>query len=321
MTLPIYPVVMPSDLAGLANGKLPASVLTQVHARGVLHKNAARCWKAFVSACDEQGLPLTFTYGGMYRTYAEQETLFRSRYSPSGTLGDCKTWNGVSWCKIPVNGKKPATAAVPGTSNHGWGLAIDCAFDTDPTDGLGPDDAAAITAHPKFTWFRDNAIRYGFSFELQSEPWHLRLVSGDSIPQAVLEFEAGAFPPPAVPTRPVTGYAVIAVADKLEFAEAPRWDTRGFGAPIPAGEYVVQLAGSAGKVGAKVNLAIANMTDAGYGTTWASGARPDKSAINWNANTGAIANQIDVALAADGTFKIYISSPAHIIIDLVGYWS
>lgn len=321
MTLPIYPVVMPSSLAGLTNGRLPASVLTQVHARGVLHKNAARGWNAFVAACAEQGLPLTFTYGGMYRTYDEQHSLFVSRYSPEGTLGDCKTWNGVKWCKIPVNGKKPATAAIPGLSNHGWALAVDCAFDTDPSDGLGPDDAAAITAHPKFAWFRDNAIRYGWSFELQSEPWHLRWVAGDSIPMAVLEFEAGAFPPPAVPTRPVTSYAVLAMAERLEFAEAPRWDTRGFGAPLPAGEYTVQLAGSTGKVGAKVNLAIANMTGAGFGTTWSGGMRPDKSAINWNANTGAIANQIDVALAADGTFKIYISSPAHIIIDLVGYWS
>lgn len=321
MTLPIHPVTLPSDLAGQKNGQLPAHLLKQVHARGLLHHNAARGFAAFVDAAGKRGLPLTFTYGGMYRSYAEQETLFRSRYSPDGQHGGCKTWNGVQWCKKLVNGKVPATAAVPGTSNHGWGLAIDTAFDTDPTDGLGPDDAAYIASHPQFVWFRDNAINYGFSFELQSEPWHIRWVTGDVIPQAVLDFEAGMFPPPVVPA-PTPGYHVIAVADKLEFAEAPRWDTRGFGAPIPAGEYRVELQGSPGKVGAKVNLTIANMVGAGFATTW-SGAtgRPDRSAINWNANTGAIANQIDVPLAADGSFKIFISSPSHIIIDLVGYWS
>jgi LAS superfamily LD-carboxypeptidase LdcB len=320
MTLPIYPVTLPSDLAGQSNGQLPAHLLKQVHARGLLHRNAARGWAALVDAAAKQGLPLTFTYGGMYRDYAGQETLFRSRYAIGAGGGGCKSWdsdgNGSkeSWCKKSSN---LATAAVPGTSNHGWGLAIDTAFDTDPVDGLGPDDAAYIAGHPQFAWFRDNIIRFGFSFELQSEPWHIRWVAGDSIPQAVLDFEAGTFPPPRPPS-----YHVIAVADKLEFAEAPRWDTRGFGNPLPAGEYVVKLQGSDGKVGAKVNLAIANMVGAGFGTAW-SGAtsRPDKSAINWNANTGAIANQIDVALAPDGSFKIYINSPAHIIIDLVGYWS
>jgi hypothetical protein len=205
MTLPIAPVVMPSDLAGQPNGKLDAGLLTPVGPSGTLHHTAARAWRALVAACAEQGLPLTYTYGGTYRTYAQQETLFRSRYAIGGQHGGCKMWdsdgNGSkeTWCKKLVNGRVPATAAVPGTSNHGWGLAIDTAYDSDVSDGIGPDDAAAITGHPKWPWFLANAERFGFSWELQSEPWHIRYVTGDTIPASVLAFES-----PTEPERPIT---------------------------------------------------------------------------------------------------------------------
>jgi hypothetical protein len=194
MAYPVAPVVMPADLAGKSNGQLPPSLLADVVGGGKLHHLCARAWRALVAdAWASVQLPLTYTYGGTYRSYAQQETLFRSRYSPSGTGGGCKTWNGVRWCKKSSN---LATAAVPGTSNHGWGLAVDSAWDKDLSDGLGPDDATAITSHPGWQWLLANAERYGFSWELQSEPWHLRYVAGDSVPQAVLDFEGPTTPQP-----------------------------------------------------------------------------------------------------------------------------
>jgi hypothetical protein len=112
--------------------------------------------------------------------------LFESRYAPNGAGGGCKFYNGKQWCKKTAN---LATAAVPGTSNHGFGLAIDTAA------GVHPQSAASISAHPQWPWFRANAERYGFSWELQSEPWHIRYVTGDTIPQAVLDFENPPLPP------------------------------------------------------------------------------------------------------------------------------
>ena len=166
-------------------------MLTVVHGGGKLHHLAARAWKALVAAgWAEVGLPLTFTYGGTYRSYQAQETLFRSRYDQTGKTTVCKTWNGQRWCKKSAG---LATAATPGTSNHGWGLAIDTAWDRDLSDGIGPDDAAYIESHPGWQWLLANAARFGFSWELQSEPWHLRYVAGDAVPAAVLAFEA----PPA----------------------------------------------------------------------------------------------------------------------------
>ena len=60
-----------------------------------------------------------------YRPYAVQERIFRERYrvlwSGSGPYGDVRYWQGVRWVRVTG-----ASAAVPGTSNHGWGKAVDC---------------------------------------------------------------------------------------------------------------------------------------------------------------------------------------------------
>ncbi len=209
MSLPIAPVTMPLDLSDQPNGRLSASLLVSVGPKGFLHHTAARCWNAFAAAALEVGLPLTYTYGGTYRSYAEQYNLFMERYTTTRLEGrPTKTFQGKTWWLKPGY----ATAAVPGTSNHGWGLAVDTAWDKDLSDGIGPDDATAITSHPQWPWFLANAPRFGFSWELQSEPWHLRMVTGDAIPQAVLDFEAP-LPPPVItpPTTPLTGVEMILV--------------------------------------------------------------------------------------------------------------
>jgi D-alanyl-D-alanine carboxypeptidase len=46
-------------------------------------------------------------------------------------------------------------AAVPGTSNHGWGLALDLDLDGKAQQ-----------------WLRDNGARFGFVEDVAGEPWH-----------------------------------------------------------------------------------------------------------------------------------------------------
>lgn len=195
MTLPIAPVTLPADLVGQPNGRIPAELLVDVGPSGLLHHTAARAWKAFVADAASNGLPLTYTYGGTYRTLAAQTVLFESRYAPGGAGGGCKFYKGGWWCKKTAN---LATAAVPGTSNHGLGLAVDLALDSDISDGLGPDDAIAVS-QKVVDWLIANAHRYGFSAELQSERWHWRYVTGDTVPQAVLNFENSPTNPPKPP--------------------------------------------------------------------------------------------------------------------------
>lgn len=191
----VRPVTLPANLVGVPNGKLSDDLLETIGPSGRLHETAARSWRALRAAAADAGFNLTYTFGGTYRTYAQQEALFRSRYSPQGTFGGCKAWDGQRWClKGPY-----AMAAVPGTSNHGLGLAVDTALDLDPSDGVGPDDAVSIM--PAIPWLVANAERFGWSWEAQSEPWHLRYVTGDVIPQAVLDFERP--PPPPVPSSEV----------------------------------------------------------------------------------------------------------------------
>ena len=63
--------------------------------------------------------------------------------------------------------EKPALAAVPGTSNHGWALAVDLC------GGIN------IAGTPQWTWMTVNAARFGFvqpdwaaPYGEKPEPWH-----------------------------------------------------------------------------------------------------------------------------------------------------
>jgi LAS superfamily LD-carboxypeptidase LdcB len=67
--------------------------------------------------------------------------------------------------QVTTRARKPSTAAVPGTSNHGWGMAIDL-------DG------------PSSAWLRENGERYGWvhptwarSGGARPESWHLEYVA------------------------------------------------------------------------------------------------------------------------------------------------
>ena len=163
-------------------------------------------------------------------------------------------------------------------------------------------------SHAHFEWTTRKVDPAGQSpYAFGANKWNMTHFRDDVV--------AAMTPPPP----PTPSYERIAMATNFEFASAPRWDTRGFGAPIPAGEYIVELAGAIGKVGATVNMTVVNPMNAGFGAAWVGGPRPDTSKINFAAGQ-TIANEVSVALW-NGQFKVYISSPAHIIIDLVGYWT
>jgi len=59
--------------------------------------------------------------------------------------------------------------AAPGTSNHNLGIAVDI----------------WSASGKRLEWLLANALRFGWSWELQSEPWHIRYVAGDNVPDAV----------------------------------------------------------------------------------------------------------------------------------------
>jgi cell wall-associated NlpC family hydrolase len=125
---------------GYRNGQIPGSALCEL---GVGH-HALRCdaaasyiamSTAFQSAF---GSPLCIT--DSYRSYASQVSAYQ---------------------------RKPALAAYPGTSNHGWALAVDLC------GGIN------VAGSPQWTWMTANATRFGFMAPdwarpgaEKPEPWH-----------------------------------------------------------------------------------------------------------------------------------------------------
>ncbi|MGY1619841.1 D-alanyl-D-alanine carboxypeptidase family protein [Geodermatophilus sp. SYSU D00691] len=125
---------------GYPNGLIPPSALCPIGVGGhSLRCDAAAAWKAMSTAfAGTFGTPICIT--DSYRTYASQVRLY---------------------------GQKPALAAVPGTSNHGWGLAVDLCGGI---ESFGT---------PQYAWMVANAGRFGWLHPTwadpgngREEPWH-----------------------------------------------------------------------------------------------------------------------------------------------------
>lgn len=199
MALPIVKVALPLALIGQPNGKLAPSLLEPVGVGTArCERTAARSFRAMF--CHARALGHDPRNVGGYRTFLQQVDLFESRY----VSVDKATWDATPASRRKVwpdaksfghdsvyfvkrklpNGQYPATAATPGTSNHGLGLALDIGEELDG-------DPAPENISPSFVAFLvTTGAAYGLSAESQSEPWHWRYFSGDRIPERTLMFEA-----------------------------------------------------------------------------------------------------------------------------------
>jgi hypothetical protein len=95
-----------------------------------------------------------------------------------------KTFEGKTWYLK----KGMAMLATPGKSNHNLGLAIDISSASEPK---------------RLNWLVANVKDFGFSWEVvPSEPWHIRLVTGDKPTPAVMAFTGGTAPVVNLNTTP-----------------------------------------------------------------------------------------------------------------------
>lgn len=155
-----------------SNGNAPAALLAELNPKGLhgtvgrsrafLRKDAAASWnRAIAEVKAKTGLDLTVR--GWNRSYAEQRAFFLYRYSAGAysRYGDYRYWNGVRYGRV-----RGAAAAVPGYSNHGWGLAVDVLN----FGGVGQfENARRTKAMPilrKHGWTDTEGHRV-------NEPWHL----------------------------------------------------------------------------------------------------------------------------------------------------
>jgi hypothetical protein len=197
--LPVSKIKPPSCLKGQENGKLSASLLVECGLGSFkMVPPAARAMKALVAAAEsELGIDVWAT--GTYRSYEQQRTLFFQRYTTTRIDGRRhEVFEGQHyWLKPRVAG-----AAVPGRSNHGLGLAID--FAEKDRNGKVVSVSTRLV-----NWLCKHAIEFGFSAEDQSENWHWRYVSGDTVPAGVTAFEAGGRPARTPGAQPAQSAPVV----------------------------------------------------------------------------------------------------------------
>jgi hypothetical protein len=122
---------------GYADGFVPSSQLCTIIGGGRLRPDAAVAFNR-MSQAYAQAFGSNLCVSDSYRTYGQQVSVFRRR---------------------------PSLAAVPGTSNHGWGLAVDLGCGV---QHYGSAQYRWMTAHAgSFGWVHPNwALHDPF------EPWH-----------------------------------------------------------------------------------------------------------------------------------------------------
>jgi hypothetical protein len=127
-------------MASYSNGQLPDSELSPI-AQGQLRNDCAAAWNAMNVDARARGCELYPTGSkSSYRSLAQQQELYQAYLNGTGNL-----------------------AAVPGTSNHGWGTAVDLATPAmrDMVDRIG--------------------AQYGYSkswSDAPSEWWHIVFQAG-----------------------------------------------------------------------------------------------------------------------------------------------
>jgi len=122
---------------GYSDGLIPSSQLCAIIGGGRLRPDAAAAFNA-MSQAYAQAFGTNLCVGDSYRSYSQQVSIFRER---------------------------PSLAAVPGTSNHGWGLAVDL--------GCGVQSSRSA----QYRWMTRTASQFGWVHPAWAvhdpyEPWH-----------------------------------------------------------------------------------------------------------------------------------------------------
>lgn len=167
--------------AGFANGRIPADVLCPLEfAPGhLLRCDAAERLTALNALFVRQfgvNIPLTDSY----RSYEQQ---------------------------LAVKAAKPYLAAVPGTSNHGWGIAVD--FGSPIHTGISAEYAWLRVHGPDFGW--DNPVWARLDGS-KPEPWHFEFFAAGIIPDRAVDVtDVGTWEDPRYkpPVRPKPGDEVV----------------------------------------------------------------------------------------------------------------
>ena len=165
-------VILPRIVAHCQAGELPNNMLVEVKPYGKLLYAAADCWMAWRDRAFAEGIK-TFkptSANDCYRSLATQTIAWNDRMTTAPIAGvKPRVYKGQNWYLKP--GKAPI--AQPGSSHHNWGISVD----------------VSEASGERFAFMAETALDYGFSWELDSEPWHVNCYNADVTPALVLEWK------------------------------------------------------------------------------------------------------------------------------------
>jgi hypothetical protein len=145
-----------------SNGNLPDNVLVVVgptkaeSGEQKLNSSAASAWDSMKNAALKDGITLTIDKG--YRRVGSKEEGCKGGFT--------------QWCAYIQSKNGGNTAAYPGTSNHGWGSAIDFAIGDDPELNGKSSEEKKVIKKKKLDWLKNNASKFGFFATVAGENWH-----------------------------------------------------------------------------------------------------------------------------------------------------
>ncbi|MFD6163697.1 D-alanyl-D-alanine carboxypeptidase family protein [Oerskovia sp. NPDC060287] len=176
------------------NGEIPDAALTRLSTGHLLRADAAAGFEALATAFKAKfGKALVVT--DAYRPKAGafgQIAIFEDRYphpTYQGVNDRRGPWKGKYWWRRTGT----AAAAVPGTSNHGWGLALDLGSNVNK---LGTAEQLWLVANgPRFGWVWPTWARKIPTLE----PWHYEFIGTVAFPIAG---DTGSITTPTIPGRP-----------------------------------------------------------------------------------------------------------------------
>ncbi|MBD3878999.1 MAG: D-alanyl-D-alanine carboxypeptidase family protein [Quinella sp. 1Q5] len=191
---------LPEGVTSEMNGRMPLNKLKKIHCGGYLYIDAARAWLAMVRAAAQDNVFLSLNKPfNAYRNINRQLRVFNARYVPVDqdnlVVGAIRVEFEDKLWQLKANENY---AVVPGTSSHGYGLAVDIQNNKNPVVK---------------NWLSQNVEQFGFVQEYDFEPWHFTYVKArEGIPARVLEIES-------LPPEPTY------TAEQIEQASGGKWFT------------------------------------------------------------------------------------------------
>lgn len=161
-------IVTPRILSHVQPGELPANMLVDVKPFGKLLYSVAPFWHAWrdhAFACGITKFKPT-SPADCYRSIAVQRAAWFSRMTTEPIDGvEPRLYMGKMWYLRPGY----APIAQPGRSNHNLGISVDVAH----------------ASGERLAFMVETAGTFGWSWELDSEPWHVNCFNVDRVPPAV----------------------------------------------------------------------------------------------------------------------------------------